>query len=183
MWLSEIREVAITDRRLMQPSFGDAIARRLARSPAGTVLVQVREKDLDGAALLALVREALATGARVAVNDRVDIALAAGAHAVHLPERGLPVAVVRRLAPQLVIGRSIHVPADAACGADLVQLGPIFETPGKGPALGVAALAIARSLTAARLVAVGGMAAAHDIEAARVAGADAIAAIRDAWRP
>ena len=67
--------------------------------------------------------------------------------------------------------------------ADLIQLGPIFETPGKGPALGVGALRAARAALPARthLVAVGGISDAARAAECRAAGADAVAAIRTAW--
>lgn len=170
----------------MRPHFSDAIARLLARFP--DALVQVREKDLDGLPLLALVREALATGARVVVNDRVDIALAAGAHGVHLPERGLALADARALLPPTaLLGASRHdlagVAEAVAAGANLVQLGPIWPSPGKGEPLGLDALRAARDAIAGRaqLVAVGGIDSDARARAARAAGADAIAAIRWAW--
>lgn len=171
--------VAITDRRVMTPSFGAAIARVSAD------LVQVREKDLDGAALLALVREAIATGKRIVVNDRVDVALAAGAYGVHLPERGLSIAEARALAHPgpLFVGRSVHSldGVRASADADLVQLGPIWETPGKGPPLGLAILEKARALTRAKLVAVGGIDSDERAQACLRAGADGVAMIRGAW--
>jgi thiamine-phosphate pyrophosphorylase len=168
--------VAITDRRVMTPSFGAAIARVTAD------LVQVREKDLDGAALLALVREAIATGQRIVVNDRVDVALAAGAYGVHLPERGLSIADARALGATF-IGRSVHTldGVRESEGADLIQLGPIFETPGKGPPLGLAILEHARSLTRAKLVAVGGIDSEARARAVLQTGADGVAMIRGAW--
>jgi thiamine-phosphate pyrophosphorylase len=178
--------IAITDRARMRPRFGDAIARMLARFPAA--IVQVREKDLDGGPLLALVREALATGARVLVNDRVDVALAAGAHGVHLPERGLALADARALLPpSALVGASRHdlagVVAAAAAGADLIQLGPIWPSPGKGAPLGLDALRAARDAIAgcAQLVAVGGIDSETRAREALAAGADAVAAIRWAW--
>jgi len=168
--------------------FGAAIARIAAPG----VLVQVREKDLDGGPLLALVRAALATGAAVAVNDRLDVALAAGAHGVHLPEHGLSIEAVRgilaaRGPADFAIGASCHsiegARAAALAGAELAQLGPIWETPGKGPPLGPAALAAARSALGARarLVAVGGIDSAERARDALRAGADAVAAIRAVW--
>src|SRR5947207_13091994 len=104
------RVIAITDRRLMVPAellvagdwtaiaraFAAAIERAVAGCPAGSVLVQVREKDLDGRPLLELVRAAQPF-APILVNDRLDVALAAGAAGVHLPERGLPVPDARAL--------------------------------------------------------------------------------------
>ncbi|HSN27184.1 MAG TPA: thiamine phosphate synthase [Kofleriaceae bacterium] len=152
-----------------------AIARTL---PAGSFEVQVREKHLDGGALLAYVRDVMrACDAPVWVNDRVDVALAAGAHGVHLPERGMPVADARAIAPTLQIGLSIHAPR-AGFGVDSMQLGPIFETPGKGPPLGTGNLAFARG---ARLIAVGGIDTPARAAEAIAAGADGVAMIRAAW--
>jgi len=202
MWSAPIRLVAITDRRRMVApdvlARGDwnEIAREFAaaisRISAPGVLVQVREKDLDGGPLLVLVRAALATGALVFVNDRLDVALAAGAHGVHLPERGLPVDAVRallsaRAIANFAIGASRHsvegAHTAARAGADLVQLGPIFETPDKGPPLGPAALAATRSGLHAetRLVAVGGIDGEARTREVLRAGAHAIAAIRAVW--
>jgi thiamine-phosphate pyrophosphorylase len=174
-----VNVVVITDRR----SCDDLLERVAAIARVPGVMFQVREKDLDGGALLALTRAviAAANGAPVWVNDRVDVARLAGASGVHLPEAGLPIDVVRALAPELAIGCSRH-DADAAraaadAGADLVQLGPCFATPGK-PTLGLAPLA---TKIAARLVAVGGITGPDEARAARRAGADAVAVIRAAW--
>jgi thiamine-phosphate pyrophosphorylase len=152
-------------------------------------LVQVREKHLEGAALYELVRSVVAIvrprGGRVLVNDRVDVALASGADGVHLPETGLSIADVRALAPALLIGASRHSVdgAVAAAGADLVMLGPIWDTPGKGPALGVEALTAARAALPAHvaLIAIGGIDSSTRAYAARAAGADHVAAIRALW--
>ena len=186
-----VRVIAITDRRRMVPpdllagdwppiaaAFAAAIERAVAGCPTGSVVVQVREKDLDGGPLLALVRAAQPF-APVLVNDRLDVALAAGAWGVHLPERGLPLADARALAPSLVLGVSRHAPG--AVPADLVQLGPIWPTPSKpgAPTLGEAALATAPG--GAVLVAVGGIDSPERAAAAAAAGADAVAVIRAAW--
>ncbi|HEX7841019.1 MAG TPA: thiamine phosphate synthase, partial [Kofleriaceae bacterium] len=134
-----LRVVAITDRRLMVPSgadwpavvqaFAAAVERAVAGCPAGSVAVQVREKDLDGGPLLALVRAAQPF-APVVVNDRIDVALAANAWGAHLPERGMAVSDARAIAPSLVLGVSRHA-APSDTGADLVHLGPIWPTPSK----------------------------------------------------
>jgi thiamine-phosphate pyrophosphorylase len=202
-----LRVVAITDRRLMVDAerlagdwhivaraFGEAVARAVHDCPAGSVAVQIREKDLDGGLLLQLVRAAQPF-APVIVNDRIDVALAAGAAGIHLPERGIAVADARRLAPTLLLGVSRHAaPLDAAAAAgdlhadaappaapDLIHLGPIWSTPAKPtvPALGLDALAWPRA--AASLVAVGGIDTAARATAAAAAGADAVAVIRAAW--
>lgn len=188
-----LRVVAITDRRHMLPAdllasgdraaiargFAAAIERAVAGCPPGSVAVQVREKDLDGGPLLDLVRAALAF-APVLVNDRLDVALAAGAWGVHLPERGLAVADARALAPSLVLGVSRHA-APGEVGADLVHLGPIWSTPSKPGALPLGEAALAWPHGRAHLVAVGGIDSAERAAAAATAGADAVAVIRAAW--
>ncbi|MBV8759330.1 MAG: thiamine phosphate synthase [Deltaproteobacteria bacterium] len=152
-----------------------AIARSL---PAGSFEVQVREKHMDGGALLAYVRAVMAScDAPVWVNDRVDVALAAGAYGVHLPERGIPKADARTIAPTLKIGASVHQQG-GGFGLDSMQLGPIWETPGKGPPLGPGILSFARG---ARLIAVGGIDTPARAAEAVAAGADGVAMIRAAW--
>ncbi|HVV86094.1 MAG TPA: thiamine phosphate synthase [Kofleriaceae bacterium] len=197
----------VTDRHLMglgdvvtagdAARFAAAIARALDGVSAGAAWLQVREKDLGGRALAALVRVALDVarprGVAVVVNERLDVALATGADGVHLPEDSLDVEVARAVAGSLVIGASRHAAGaavDAArAGADLVQLGPIFATPSKaayGAPLGLDALRATRAaLTAAgltsRLVAVGGIDSPARAREAIVAGADAVAVIRAIW--
>jgi len=179
--LDPVRVVAITDRTLMgetPEAFAAAIEKALQGCPPGSVLLQVREKDLDGAPLLALIAIARRY-TRVIVNDRIDVALAADAIAVHLPEDGLSVADARKLFPG-VIGVSRHAP-DAASGADLIHLGPIWPTPSKPgvTALGLDALRAPHGT--AKLVAVGGIDTPERAREAAAAGADAVAVIRAAW--
>jgi thiamine-phosphate pyrophosphorylase len=189
-----VRVAVVTDRSLVD-DIPRAVADILAAVPRGSVMIQVREKDLDGGPLLRLVREVLEVarpaGAPVWVNDRVDVALAAGAEGVHLPERGLSIADARAAAVAagrtLAIGCSRHtsqgVRAAVDAGADLIQLGPIWSTPNKGEPLGVEPLAVKRSLPAStQLVAVGGIDTAERAHRAAAAGADAVAVIRAAWQ-
>lgn len=185
-----VRVVVITDRRLADGA--DAAARLraiLAAVPRGSVLVQVRAKEVAGCALVrfaSLLREVTAAaGAPLWVNDRVDVACAVGADGVHLPERGLPPDDARRVARMmgrsLAVGVSRHVAG--AVDADLVQLGQIWSTPSKagmGAPLGVGALAI-RVGAGTHLVAVGGIDGPGRAAAAFAAGADAVAVIRAAW--
>jgi thiamine-phosphate pyrophosphorylase len=165
----------VTDRRLA----GDVVAvvaAALAAVPAGSTLVQLREKDLGGRDLVALARALVALGARVLVNDRVDVALAAGAAGVHLPEDGMTVAEARALLPRgALVGASLHsAEAAARCDADVVVLGPIWDSPGKR-ACGVDVL---REAARARPVfAIGGIDASR-AGAARAAGAAGVAVIR-----
>lgn len=111
--------------------------------------VQLREKQLSGRLLFELTMAAvdIARGSRtrILVNDRADIASAAGASGVHLTERSLPVDVIRRIFPtNFVVGVSTHSLDSTrrafGDGADYAVFGPIFETPGKGPACGTAEL-------------------------------------------
>jgi thiamine-phosphate pyrophosphorylase len=156
----------------------------------GARLVQLREKDLEGGALFALA-EALAAecrriGARLLVNDRIDVALAAGADGVVLPADSFPTDVARRLlGPTRLVARSTHSAAEVERalheGCDFVLFGPVFETPSKaafGPPQGIEALR-----TAARfpipVYAVGGVTA-KNASAVSQAGAHGVAVIREA---
>jgi thiamine-phosphate pyrophosphorylase len=161
-------------------------ARARTAAAAGLDWVQVREKDLTGAALWRLVGEVQAavagTGTRVLVNGRPDVALAAGAAGVQLPADGLPVREVRRAFPALVIGASCHSRDDAVraeeAGADFVLLGPAFATPGKeARALGGAALAEVVRAVRVPVWAIGGIDLASAARAV-AAGARGLAAIR-----
>ena len=183
--------VVITDRRLWA---GEELASRveliLRAVPRGSVAIQVREKDLDGGPLLRLAREivevARPAGAQVWINERVDVALIAGADGVHLPERGISIADARAVGSRLLVGASRHTTAATkhagASGFDLVQLGPIWAVPDKAEPIGTTALAIRRSLPASTtLVAVGGVDSPERARAAAAAGADAVAVVRAAW--
>jgi thiamine-phosphate pyrophosphorylase len=190
-----LRVVAITDRRLMvpgdllatgdwpaiAPAFGRAISHAVAGCTPGSILVQIREKDLDGGALLHLVR-ATQPFAPTIVNDRLDVALAAGADGIHLPERGLPLADARALAPSLLIGVSRHAASlDDDTTADLIHLGPIWPTPSKPTATPLGEAALAHPHGNALLVAVGGIDSPARAQLAAASGASAVAVIRAAW--
>ena len=174
----------VTDRRRLAGSSLVEQVRAAAR--AGADFVQLREKDLEGAALLELARAVVAavagTPARVLVNGRPDIALMAGAHGVQLPTAGLPVAAVLRAFPPLLVGASCHSPeearAAAEAGASIVVFGPVFASPGKeSRAQGVEALADAARAVPVPVYAIGGVDA---VTAPRAwsAGAAGVAAIR-----
>ena len=117
---------------------------------AGVRLVQCREKDLEGRALYELAvefrRRTAAAGALLIIDDRLDIALAAGADGVHLGLTDLPVAAARRIAPDLIIGASSHSLAEALAaqdeGAGYVNIGPIFPTATKPQAVSLGPEAI-----------------------------------------
>jgi thiamine-phosphate pyrophosphorylase len=159
-----------------------------AAASAGVDLVQVRQPALDTRTLVAVVRGALeavqGTRARVLVNERLDVALAAGAHGVHLKEDSMPAARLRAAAPRgLLIGRSVHS-VDAVRRADVETLdylvfGTVFETPSKPgrEAAGADALAAAVRETRLPVLAIGGMTLGRLAPVSR-AGAAGIAAIR-----
>lgn len=135
---------------------------------AGVDVVQIRERDLEAGALFSLADAAvtLAAGSRtrIVVNDRLDVALAARAHGVHLREDSIPPAAVRRLAPPpFTIGRSVH-DADGAVevgtDADYLIVGSVWPTASKlpgHPLLGPEGLARVVQRAAVPVVAIGGI--------------------------
>ena len=127
----------ITDRRQVKIPLVAAV--RLALE-GGVRSVQLREKDLPVRELIALSQEMRTLtnefGARLFINDRVDVAVAVNADGVHLGHKSMPVEAVRKVVGNnMLIGVSTHNPAEAkaaeAGGADFITFGPIFETPSK----------------------------------------------------
>ena len=123
-----------------------------ALSGAPELAVQLRVKDASDRDTLDLARrcrEWLGPGVPLFLNRRFDLALSAGADGVHLPADGLPLRRVRAATPRgFRIGVSTHSAEEAraaiADGADVVLIGPIFDTPSKrayGAPLGPAVLA------------------------------------------
>ncbi len=176
----------VTDRGLSRGRETDWIVREAVAG--GATCVQLREKTADTREFLEearAVKAALAgTGVPLIINDRVDVALAAGADGVHLGQRDMPIADARRLAPPgWIIGVSAESVADAERaerdGADYVGASPVFATPTKtdtAPPLGLDGL---RSICAAvkiPVVAIGGIHAgnARDVVCA---GADGFAVV------
>jgi thiamine-phosphate pyrophosphorylase len=159
----------ITDRR-RGGGGADAIVERVAwAARSGVHLIQVRERDLEGGPLTQLVRRCVeavrGTRTRVLVNDRVDVALAAGAHGVHLRADSMPAPRVRALCPPgFVVGRSVHARDEAVAvaaggGLDYLLFGTVFATaskPGRIPA-GLSALADVASAVPLPVLAVGGV--------------------------
>ena len=148
----------------------DGLIQRIGSAArAGAHLIQIRQPHVEALALTRLVeraRQAVAgTAARVLVNDRVDVALSAGAHGVHLRGESMPAARVRAIAPAgFVIGRSVHAVAEALAverdgGLDYLLFGTVFATdskPGLAPA-GVEGLAAVCASASLPVLAIGGI--------------------------
>jgi thiamine-phosphate pyrophosphorylase len=136
--LADARLYLCTDGRRAHgdlPEFLDAVL------GGGVDIVQLREKNLEAAEELALLEVFAAAcrrhGALLAVNDRADVALAAGADVLHLGQDDLPVPVARRiLGPGPIIGRSSHSQPQVSAaavedGVDYFCAGPVWATPTK----------------------------------------------------
>ncbi len=127
-------------------------------------------------------------GTLLAINDRVDIAMAAGAGGVHLREDSLPVSVVRRITgARMRLGRSIHSAEQAAAlresGLDYLVLGAVNPTrshPGR-PALGVEALAAAVVGGDLPVLAIGGISP-TDVPGVLAHGAHGVVVLSGVWR-
>jgi thiamine-phosphate pyrophosphorylase len=179
----------VTDRRRFHYTIDQLLDRIRLAAEAGVDLIQIRERDLPDAALVALVRSAVAvsrgTRARVLVNDRTDVAIAAGAAGVHLRGDSLAAPRVRSIAPDgFLIGRSVHSLDDVASaeedgGCDYLLFGTVFASEGKPdghPIAGIDALRAACKRASVPVLAIGGV----DVPAAReiaATGAAGVAAI------
>jgi thiamine-phosphate pyrophosphorylase len=134
---------------------------------AGVDVVQIRERDLDARELFELaalaVKTTRGTGTRILVNDRLDVALAAGAGGVHLRGDSIAPAAARSLAPKgFLIGRSVHT-AEEAClfeaHVDYLIAGTVWPTeskPSDRPLLGLDGLAAITAAVRVPVVAIGG---------------------------
>jgi thiamine-phosphate pyrophosphorylase len=184
----------ITDRAAAPRPPADVVEECLT---AGLRAVQLREKDLAVRDLLALadtLREATRRhGARLIVNDRADVALAAAADGVQRTHASLPVSALREITPPgFLVGASVHSEAEAreaaAQDADFIVFGPVYATASKrryGPPQGLSALeAVARAVDRP-VLAVGGLTPGRvaEVLAAGAAGVAVIGAIYAAARP
>ncbi|HEX4381889.1 MAG TPA: thiamine phosphate synthase [Myxococcales bacterium] len=154
-----------------------AVEAALSALPPGAAAVQLRQA-LPAGALLQRARalKSICTrhAARLFVNDRADVALAAGA-GLHLPARGLSPEDALQLG--LPVGQSVHSAAEAAASsADFVVFAPVFETPGKH-AQGLAALRFVCQAAKVPVLALGGIDASN-ARACVDAGAAGVACIR-----
>jgi thiamine-phosphate pyrophosphorylase len=179
-----LRLVAITDG--VRGGASEIVQRALACVRGGATMVQLRLKDADARTQVEVARALIAAlPARIPIimNDRADLAIAAGAAGVHVGPEDLPAAAVRRLlGPARIVGVSVGNDAEAlqASDADYVGIGPVYATASKGDAgsaIGVAELARLIALCARPAVGIGGIDATN---AAAVidAGARGVAVIR-----
>jgi thiamine-phosphate pyrophosphorylase len=192
----DLRLIVITDRAAAAPRpVRGIVATALA---AGAPAIQLRDKEATPAELLQQTYELLALvrarGARLFVNDRLDVALAAGADGVHLGPDDLPVAVARRIAPPgFFIGYSTDDPRLALDaerdGASYIGCGAVFGSSTKhdvaGEHIGTARLdEVARAVTIP-VVGIGGITVSNiaQVAATRAAGAAVVSAVMSAADP
>ena len=175
---------------LNSPEFSDIL--RLVESAVASEisLIQLREKKLTARVLFELASRSLAltrgSRTRLLVNDRFDIALAAGADGVQLTSHSVATDIVRRHCPQeFLIGVSTHSLAEAKLaqqqGANLVLFGPVFQTESKlefGVPQGTDKLnEVATTLRPFPVIAIGGVTL-KNIDECFAAGATGVAAIK-----
>jgi thiamine-phosphate pyrophosphorylase len=175
----------VTDRRRLP-----ILAHVAAAADAGADWVQIREPDLAASELFEVVTYAVAAvrgaATRIIVNDRLDVALAAGAHGVHLRGTSFDASRVRPLVVRgdFLIGRSVHSVEEAraaedAGGLDYLIFGTMFTTTSKpeGHALaGVSALREAVAACRVPMLAIGGITL-ENVDRIAAAGAAGVAAI------
>jgi thiamine-phosphate pyrophosphorylase len=180
----------ITDTHLSGLSHADQVA---LFAEHGATVVQLREKRATALESYEQARAAVAIAAQrgvlLIINDRVDIAIAAGATGVHLGQDDLPPEAARRLlGNDAVIGYSTHSVSQALEAArmpiDYLAIGPIFTTSTKenpDPIVGLEGLrAVKAAIGSLPLVAIGGLKPANSAEVL-AAGADSVAMISGLW--
>lgn len=181
-----LRLVAITDDAEDRRS--TLVERVQAAVRGGATSIQVRLKTATPRELVELTRTIISKiSVPVIVNDRADIALAAGAAGVHVGEADLPVAAVRRFVPaDFIIGASLGSDAELANAkdADYVGIGPVFGSdskPDAGDAIGVEGFKRLASLVPHPAIAVGGITADRALQIT-VNGAAGVAVINAIFR-
>lgn len=177
------------------PAPRDPIALARAAVDGGATVLQLRGKERDAAELYALAvalkREVAPSGVRLVINDRLDVALAAGADGVHVGGGDLPFERVRRIAPDLTLGVSCYGDLERArraaeAGADYLAFGAFYPSPSKREArlVPLSVLSEARRF-GLPVVAIGGIApeTAGEVLDAGADGIAVISAIQDAADP
>ena len=190
----DLRLIVITDKRLAAPrSIFDVVAEALA---AGAPAVQLRDKQASAAQLLEAAMRlkdlCVKHNALLFINDRIDIALSADAHGVHVGPSDLPVAVTREIGPSLLVGYSTDDPAAARLnvesGAAYIGCGAVFGTSSKDVGdeqIGTAGLRRVVEAVNAPVIGIGGITPANvgAVAATGAAGCAVIGAVMKADRP
>ena len=181
----DFRLYLITDRNIATKPLPEAV--RLALE-GGVKAIQLREKDLPVRELLGLARELRSItrefGAKLFINDRVDVAMIVGADGVHLGNASMPVAAARKIVGAgMLIGASTHTIDEAKTaqdgGADFITYGPVFETISKakyGAPVGVKSIRSIKNDVKIPLFALGGINSGNLLQAMS-AGSDGVALI------
>ena len=192
----KLRLIVLTDRAMATPrSLSEVVTAALE---GGAMAIQLRDKTASAAELLAEARRLRRLTRRyealLFVNDRVDVALAAGADGVHLGPDDIPVAAVRSVVPgDFLVGYSTDTPEEArraqAEGASYLGCGTVFPTTTKadaGNVIGIAGLATVVDAVGIPVVGIGGV----DADGARsiaaetgAAGVAVVGAVMRAERP
>jgi thiamine-phosphate pyrophosphorylase len=183
MDVERLRLVAITDD--LRDGAPGLVSRAVRAVAGGATMVQLRLKDADARTMVEVARALVRalTGVPVIVNDRLDVALVAGAAGVHVGPDDLPAAAVRRLVPPgFIIGASVGSDAEIvlARDADYVGIGPLYETvskPDAGRAIGTVAFSRLAKSCRVPAVAIGGIDASNAV-GAMLGGGAGVAVIR-----
>lgn len=181
----DFRLYLITDRKVARSPLPEAV--RLALE-GGIKAIQLREKDLPVRELLALAQElrdiTREFGAKLFINDRLDVATLIGADGIHLGGQSMPVDAVRKVVGKsMQVAVSTHNAGEAKAaqdgGADFITYGPIYETPSKieyGPPVGVKSIRDIKNDISIPIYAIGGINSGNMLQVMS-AGADGIALI------
>jgi len=176
----------ITDRNAVKGSLLDVLESAVE---GGVDAVQIRENDLTAKEIYEMIiaiKKMIGDRAKIIVNDRIDVAIAAGADGIHLGWKSMPVKKAVAIARQysMITGVSCHSVEDAfRCtdvGVDYISFGPVFETPSKKGILdarGLDGVRGVKALVSVPVTAIGGI---NEDNCADVidAGADAVSVIR-----
>jgi thiamine-phosphate pyrophosphorylase len=185
------RLYAILDSSLF-PDTGALCASAKELVAGGVTLLQYRNKNGNARQMLEQARDlkrAIGTSAKLIMNDRADLCLAAGFDGVHVGQDDLSPEGARKVTgPNLWLGVSTHNPEQVAIAdktsADYIAIGPVFATSSKmnpDPVVGLDGVRLARKLTSKPLVAIGGINRANG-RSVLDAGADSLAVISDLLR-
>jgi thiamine-phosphate pyrophosphorylase len=188
---AERRRAILRDARLYLVTDGDVEGVREALA-GGVDLVQLRMKDASDEQVLETARAFREACPLLMVNDRPDLALAAGADGVHVGQDDMSPEEARAVVgPDLLVGASTHSRAQVALAdrsaADYFAVGPVYKTPTKAgrPAVGLGLLRYAAARATKPWFAIGGIDAGNvdDVVAAGARGIVVVRAIRDAPDP